>query len=69
MRARLYIYTRRADPGVLLRILDWMVYGYFVLGAFDWQAWPANPHDPAHFGHFRRPIYDFTIAMLRLPEA
>lgn len=58
----------RADPGILLRSLDWMVYGYFVSGAFDWQAWRADPQAPHHFETFRALLAQFVTAMLRLPE-
>jgi AcrR family transcriptional regulator len=59
----------RADPGILLRSVDWMVYGYFVSGAFDWQAWRADPQAPQHFAAFRALIGQFVTTMLRLPEA
>lgn len=56
----------RLDIGLLLRSLDWMVYGYVVSGAFDWKTWRDNPAKARHLRAFKRLLREYLTCMFGL---
>lgn len=57
------------DWGHFLRSFDYLVYGYFVAGPFDWKALRGDPHKKASLSRFKAFLHDYAIRMLGLPEA
>lgn len=55
------------EPRLFIRSFEWLVYGYFVCGAFDWEHWHRNPHDPAQLLEFKQLIREYIGRMLGLP--
>lgn len=54
------------DPGLFMRSFDWIVYGYFVSGAFDWNTWRDDPHRPEKIAEFKRFLKEYLSRMLGL---
>lgn len=58
----------RVDLGLVLRSIDWMVYSYFVAGAFDWKTWRADPRDPKNLRAFKKALRVYLSCMLGLRQ-
>jgi AcrR family transcriptional regulator len=55
---------RDADIRMLLRSLDWMIYGYFVAGPVEQKAWRGDPHRPENIERFRCYLHAYVCRML-----
>lgn len=55
------------NPGIILRNLDWMVYSYFVCGAFNWRTWRGDPREERNLRAFKASLHVYLRGMLRLP--
>ncbi len=56
----------RLDIGLLLRSLDWLVYGYVVSGAFDWKTWREDPASAKHLRAFKGLVREYLVCMCGL---
>lgn len=56
----------RLDIGLLLRSIDWMVYGYIVSGAFDWKTWRDDPAKTKHLRAFKGLLREYLTCMFGL---
>ena len=56
----------RVDPGIMLRNVDFMVYSYFVFGAFNWQTWRGDPLQDRNLEHFKDSLYVYVTGCLDL---
>ena len=56
------------DAGLFMRGFDWMVYGYFVAGAFDWKEWRSDPHDPDKLAEFKLFLRKYAFRMMGVQE-
>ncbi len=52
------------EPRLFIRSFEWLVYGYFVCGAFDWEHWHRDPHDPAQLIAFKQLVREYIGRML-----
>ena len=56
----------RVDVGLIVRGLDWMVYSYFVSGAFNWSTWRDDPYKKKNLRLFKETLRAYLHAMLQL---
>ncbi|MFP4502568.1 MAG: TetR/AcrR family transcriptional regulator [Candidatus Hydrogenedentota bacterium] len=56
----------QVDPGIMLRNVDFMVYSYFVCGAFNWQTWRSDPLQERNLKRFKESLYVYVIGCLDL---
>jgi AcrR family transcriptional regulator len=55
------------NPGIILRNIDWMVYSYFVCGAFNWRTWRGDPREERSLRAFKASLRAYLRSMLHLP--
>jgi AcrR family transcriptional regulator len=60
------VIRRDLEPRLLLRSVDWLVYGYFVSGTFDAVTWRVDPQDPENLEAFKSFMHDYVRRMLGL---
>lgn len=53
-----------ADIALFLRSFTWLLFGYFVTGPIDWQAWRGDPHAPDALDAFRAYLRAYAARML-----
>lgn len=53
-----------ADIALFLRSFTWLLFGYFVTGPIDWQAWQGDPHAPDALDAFRAYLRAYAARML-----
>lgn len=58
--------TRKFDLELMLRSLDWMIYGYFVSGSVDLASWHGDPLDNKSLKSFKSFLYDYIFSMAGL---
>jgi len=56
------------DWGHFLRSFDYLVYGYFVAGPFDWKSLRGDPMASRSLMRFKAFLHDYASRMLGLPE-
>lgn len=57
------------DWGLFLRSFDYLIYGYFVAGPFDWKALRGDPLKTRSLARFKAHLHAYACRMLGLPEA
>ena len=60
--------TVAVDWGHFLRSFDYLVYGYFVAGPFDWKSLRGDPLTKNSLTRFKAYLHDYATRMLGLPE-
>ena len=59
--------TVEVDWGHFLRSFDYLIYGYFVAGPFDWKSLRGDPQKKASLVRFKAFLHDYATRMLGLP--
>lgn len=55
------------DPGLFMRSVEWLVYGYFISGAFDWDQWRSDPLATANLEQFKAFMREYISRLLDVP--
>lgn len=55
------------DLGYFIRSFDWLIFSYFVSGAFDWENLRADPLSEKNLEAFKKYLFDYTKHMLGMP--
>ncbi|HOO56610.1 MAG TPA: TetR/AcrR family transcriptional regulator [bacterium] len=58
------IIDSKIDLKMLLRSIDWIVFGYFVSGPMDMKNSRCDPHDKKNLKEFRNFLYEYFVKML-----
>lgn len=56
----------KVEVGLIVRGLDWMVYSYFVAGAFSWTTWRDDPYKKKNLNAFKGVLRHYLRGMLGL---
>jgi AcrR family transcriptional regulator len=54
------------DTGMFLHGLYTLIFGYFLLGTFDWETFRGDPHNPANLQRFKDFLLDYVCKMLSI---
>ncbi len=54
------------DPGLFIRSFEWLVYGYFVSGGFDYEHWRSDPYQPEQLTAFKHFVKEYLRRMLTI---
>jgi AcrR family transcriptional regulator len=54
------------DLGYFIRSFDWLIFSYFVSGAFSWQQLRTDPLRSENLEEFRKYLFDYTKHMLEM---
>lgn len=54
----------QVDPGLFIRSFEWLAYGYFVSGGFDWEHWRSDPYENGQLTAFKTYLKEYLWRML-----
>ena len=58
----------QADPAMIIRGFDWLLYSYFTCGPVEGKRWRGDPRAKENLRRFKRFIHTYLISMLQLNE-
>ncbi len=58
-----------ADPWLLMRSVEWLVYGYFTAGTFYWDQWRSDPLAEGNLNRFKAFMREYIFRMLNVAPA
>jgi len=57
------------DPWLVMRSVEWLVYGYFTAGTFDWDQWRSDPFAEGNLERFKAFMREYIFRMLNIAPA
>ena len=60
--------TCQADPAMIIRGFDWLVYAYFTCGPIEGRQWRGDPCKPGNLRRFKKFMHAYLLSMLGLHE-
>ncbi len=55
-----------ADPGLIIRGFDWLLYAYFTCGPVEGAHWRGDPRAPRNLRKFKAFVHAYLLSMLGL---